>query len=726
MTNDEITTLLAPFADPATPFELRDLGDTFGFKMLRSGIQFAGFIDKASGQVVADGLPSATIKQFLASKRMAGLEALAQTQARVFDTTHLVARPVQLDGVRHEDGLEAISSLAPKANGATRVVILSGPAGMGKTSLVQALVNARAQAFLRRSGDRLALLVSSRGRRLSLLNDVIAATLGDLRAPIINHEIPPLVRSGLVELVIDGFDELVNSDGYRDAWESVGHLLGQIGRGGLVVLSARDAFFSEQDFVERARRETIPGASNIDFSFLELLPLDEAAIRALVTLRGVSEPLREEVSALCMALPEGLRGRPFFAERIAAKVAAAGAIEFRSPLTVAIEEFVERELPLVFGSTWSSAEGEALHAFFEEVAIEMRRQESDSLDVDSISFFLDLILEGAGVSPDRRKALVHRAEAVAFMEVGRGARRRGFPHEVVRDHFVSRRVLSLLASPGQGAIREALGFGTFSLDLADSVCLLLDHRGTEVSAESIGRVLSIAREAGPGDALGQNACALAFALARRIREEEAVVFEDLSAGNVSFADTRLGHLVFRRCGLASLDLCDCDARLATLENCDLGRLRISADTKVPNSLIDGATVRLLENQSAPRAARESRDPRSIREVLAAHVATADDGRLSAGQDLLLRLAIRWRRTGYLEDDGQKTPVFADPLWPAIRDILERNGRLEWKFISSRDTGSGRARVGIMRDANAIIQRFHRDPAQQIEISRLWSEASEVR
>lgn len=726
MTNDEITALLAPFADPATPFELRDLGDRLGFKMLRGGAPLTGCIEKATGHVVVDGLPGATIKHFLASRRMAGLEALAQTQARVFDNTRLIARPVLLNGQRRDDGLEAISSLAPDANGATRVVILSGPAGMGKTSLVQALVRARADAFLKRSGDRLALLVSSRGRRLSLLNDVIAATLGDLRAPVINHEIPPLVRSGLMELVIDGFDELVNMDGYRDAWESVGHLLGQIGQGGLVVLSARDAFFSEQEFVMRARKEAALAATNIEFSFLELLPLEEDEVRHLVALRGVSESLEDEVTSLCLALPDGLRGRPFFVERLAARVAAVGSIELQSPLVVAVEEFVERELPLVFGNNWSPAEADSLWAFFEEVAIEMRRQEADSLDVDSVAFFLDLVLENAGVAPERRRALVHRAEAVAFMEVGRGARRRGFPHEVVRDYFVSRRVLSSLSDPGQGAIREALGIGTFSLDLADSICLLLDHRGLDVAAEDVQRVLLVARDAGPSDPLGQNALSLSFALARRLREGETLVFEDLSAGNVGFVDTQLGSLVFRRVAWASLDLSDCDARRAVFESCDVGRLRVSAKTVVPRAIVDGAGVRLLEDQSAPRARRETRDPQAIREVLFAHAAAEDAGSLSPGQELLLRLAIRWRRTGYLEEDEQKTPAFGDPLWPSIRAILERHGRLDWKVISSRETGSGRARVGVMRDAMGIVQRYHRDPVQQRDIDELWREASAVR
>ena len=158
---------------------------------------------------------------------------------------------------------------------------------MGKTKLAQAIVKRRAEEFVGRKGDRLCLLVSSRGRRLSNINDVIAGTLGDLRAPVFHHEIPPLVRTGLVDLIIDGFDELVDADGYNGAWESVGHLLTQIGSGGLVLLSARDAFFSDQDFVARARKET---TSQFQFSFLELQPLTEAEIR--LSLIHISEPTR--------------------------------------------------------------------------------------------------------------------------------------------------------------------------------------------------------------------------------------------------------------------------------------------------------------------------------------------------------------------------------------------------------------------------------------------------
>jgi hypothetical protein len=285
--------------------------------------------------------------------------------------------------------------------------------------------------------------------------------------------------------------------------------------------------------------------------------------------------------------------------------------------------------------------------------------------------------------------------------------------------------LAVLEDPRPGAVREALGVGTFSLDLADSACRLLDHRGAEVAATTIERILSIAADVGPSDSLGQNAQSLAFALARRLRSDETVRFEDLSAGNVSFADTQLRRLRFERCAWASLDFTDTDARLASFLGCEIGRLRISADTVLPRSIVEGASIRLLEDNFAPRAARESREPLQIQAAISAHFAVSDSAPLSPGQELLLRLAIRWRRTGYLEENPLSTPAFKDPLWPPIRAILEQHGRLEWKNISTREAGSGRVRVGVMRDAAAIVQRFHRDEVQMREINQIWSEAAEV-
>jgi len=396
---------------------------------------------------------------------------------------------------------------------------------------------------------------------------------------------------------------------------------------------------------------------------------------------------------------------------------------------MAIDDFIEREAPLLFQNVTAADRG-TLCEFFEEVALEMRRQESDSIDVDAVRFFLDLVLEKAQVAPERRAALVHRAEAVAFMEIDGGARRRGFPHEVVRDHFVSRRILRALKERGFYVLKEAISIGTFSLDLADALCRILDYEDTEVPVEWCDRVLLLASEAGQASTLGQNAYGLAFALVRRLRPSDHVSFDDIAVGNVSLIEPRLEAITFRRCAWASLDLSGCDARAVTFEDCDISRLRISTETVLPRSIGDGSVIRCLEEEmpgiaTQPMNTREYREQGKIMAVVQDHFVDDENHEAQTpGTKLLLRLAFRWRRTGYLDPgDTTETPAFADPLWPKLRQVLERHNRLDWKVMST----SGPSKpLGVMRDAAALLRRWHPDPAQRREIEAIWSEAAALR
>lgn len=64
------------------------------------------------------------------------------------------------------------------------------------------------------------------------------------------NAVPPS-REGLILLAIDGFDELVDADGHRDAWYDRRDFLEEVGHGGFCVLAGRDTFFDQQGFLRR-------------------------------------------------------------------------------------------------------------------------------------------------------------------------------------------------------------------------------------------------------------------------------------------------------------------------------------------------------------------------------------------------------------------------------------------------------------------------------------------
>ena len=56
----------------------------------------------------------------------------------------------------------------------------------------------------------------------------MARDLQDLRSRFSYNAVPPLVRNGLVVPVIDGFDELLGSGGYDEAFSSLAAFIAPI------------------------------------------------------------------------------------------------------------------------------------------------------------------------------------------------------------------------------------------------------------------------------------------------------------------------------------------------------------------------------------------------------------------------------------------------------------------------------------------------------------------
>lgn len=129
------------------------------------------------------------------------------------------------------------------------VVVMDGPAGMGKTSQIRALAFKRAQAMAR-TGDRLILHVESRGSNLQVLDDLIAGSLQRIRAKPTFEQLRVLVKYGLVLLALDGFDELADPSGFVNAWAQLADLLGSVPGKAQVILAGRETLVSRERLLQ--------------------------------------------------------------------------------------------------------------------------------------------------------------------------------------------------------------------------------------------------------------------------------------------------------------------------------------------------------------------------------------------------------------------------------------------------------------------------------------------
>lgn len=164
-------------------------------------------------------LRHSSFKALLASERYGAMRSWAAQQSLLLRTEistddKLIEQTGLLNSSIEEIGLAAIDDVlaASQTDGTTRVMLIDGPAGIGKTNFINYLSLRRSDSITQLQRPLL-LHVESRGRQLSYIYDLIAFSLQRLRSRVTFDQIPVLVKHGLVTIAIDGFDELADPNG---------------------------------------------------------------------------------------------------------------------------------------------------------------------------------------------------------------------------------------------------------------------------------------------------------------------------------------------------------------------------------------------------------------------------------------------------------------------------------------------------------------------------------
>ena len=152
----------------------------------------------------------ANLKALLASERYGSLREWANKQNAYFQHELAGQKFIEqggfLDNNFEMKGLEEVDDVlaSPFKENSARVLLIDGPAGIGKTQFIQRLAYKRASSYnsLRRP---LLLHVQSRGRTLSYIYDLMAFSLQRLRIDTTFDQVPILAKHGLITVAIDGF-----------------------------------------------------------------------------------------------------------------------------------------------------------------------------------------------------------------------------------------------------------------------------------------------------------------------------------------------------------------------------------------------------------------------------------------------------------------------------------------------------------------------------------------
>ena len=248
---------LSPFADLGTePPRSNGKDDAHVVRLVRNGAKLT-LAFRSDGRVIEESEGTErthlTFRALLASSTFANLGRWADSQRvllrkRVEEETIPIVGSIagsdDLNGdVTFLDGyLSQAWEQSPKPR--SLIVLVDGPAGIGKTTLIRSLAFRRSEDY-RLQQRPLILHVESRGRMLRNITDLMAFSLQTLRLAVTYDQVPILVKHGLITLAVDGFDELGDPNGYELAWAQVNDLVQSSRGAGTLLFAGRETFISK-------------------------------------------------------------------------------------------------------------------------------------------------------------------------------------------------------------------------------------------------------------------------------------------------------------------------------------------------------------------------------------------------------------------------------------------------------------------------------------------------
>ena len=557
-----------------------------------------------------------------------------------------------------------------------RVFVVNGVAGVGKSHLIERIVRRRAAPASYKSGTPLLLHVESRGKVLTSLSDRIAGTLSSLRASFVEEELKPLIRRGAVQVAIDGFDELSDNRGYARAWGALKDFIRDLRGLGTCVLAGRDTMM-DVDTV-RGGLGNIVDADSITLLHVQHPPARD--VREWLSRRMEWHGRKRELNLVEKQVEESeyLR-RPFFISQIADLGPDRFLDAQGEPIADLMEGIIRREGEKLTGVS-SDIDAELASRLYRQVLSEaaqvMMDDETNAIEVDLVGLLVEEVFtDHAG--REFISALVQRAGTLALLEEDADdSNKRLFPHETVRSYFFAHNVFDYFPEHGAsvGLHRVPLSVDDFRIFNRVARCKSIDEQ-----ARLRQRLFAGLREANGYDYLRVNIGGLLMAFAPLAEdddsEDERLVLADLELSDVWMADLLGAQQVSMvRCVIHRLDVRGSDLRSVQFSDVRVYDLLVDDFVHFGTSVPSVGSLVLYRNFKETRWTDVPSKWIEQRSFIPERSGSDPDARWYL-LEKLARLSLRQ----YAIRSGTRGParkVFDSPHWPALRQLLERHGRLE--------------------------------------------------
>ncbi|WP_157516571.1 hypothetical protein [Methylosinus sp. LW3] len=695
-------------------------------RMERNG-QRIYFIDPISGRITARHANDRTFNSVAAlfgSDEFADIERLLVTQARVYPANsfddyiepegYLIA---ETSGAipRRLAYIDLRTRIEPSEGCRQRLVMVDGPAGVGKTSLISRLVADRAAG----RGPRVPILhVTSRGRRLVSIDDAIAVSIQKLNIFSFGYaQVPILVRHGLLQLAIDGFDEFADPDGYKNAWYALSVFLEQIGDSGALILAGRDTFFDAQKFRTSLERF----GSRPEIETVRLSSTSQAQAVEWLNNQGWSLTISGNSEVRSYLAEGSILLRPFFLKSLAPLKSFDPLIEVgKDPWLFIAKNFVKREADIIAPALAVDRDlvERRLDVLYSEAAADMAERERNSIGIDVLSFYCEVAFEDVA-PPEQLRALQHRLDSIALLEPpsipsdgNEEAGSRAFPNEAIFNHFLARAILRGILEERVPPFLRRIHLG---LDMLEAFSKVLNDCSEVDSNKIVLNIRNIFRREASSTRLGLNIGTLALASAQRsfaIESDSASVYEDIQADNVRWGGVIPARKLIR-CDIAQLDVRSCDLRSVIFEETNAVALVVDDYTRFG---VTYPTVMALHRQKAENVLHVERDPQKISDWLS-RVSINLQEENEQNNDIIKyfdKLMLYFAMNHFIREgsNDQGGRLLADSKWPLIKEVLENANRL----------------TNFSRSARGPVSSFYRiaEPYALLQPEVNDTEAREVR
>jgi hypothetical protein len=663
----------------------------------------------------------ASFKALLASDRYGALRAWASQQALLLKTelrdSVLIEQTGTINNDIEEIGLDRVDYLlsSQQPEGTTRVLLIDGPAGIGKTNFIVHLALRRSEMLLSRQAP-LILHVESRGRQLSYVTDLIAFSLQRLRSSVTFDQVPVLVKHGLVTIAIDGFDELADPNGYSLAWAQVNELVINIRGEGSLILAGRETFIGRQRVLNdiRALREAVDPVDA-----LTLTPPTPSKAKGWLEEQGLSEAELAKVEGL---LERGsLALRPFFLKQLADPTLIQRLEETSSgnALHFLIEAMIAREATKFGGEVDANLTLEKrvqfVRAMMYETARDMADNQTVAISEQTLAWLVEVCVPQE-VPQTTESLLKHRAQYLGFLTVDSRPRYLRFYHDKFYEYFVARVIVDAVSNDEVPKFLTRSIFGSGFLETFSSVV------EAQLSQEEANRfqirALKLLRESSPSDRARRNISSLILAVRHLGYEDESIELGDVAIDEARMVGS-IAPTTLHGCIVSQLDARDADLSLVAFENTTVYTLIVSEDSLFPGDTVGPARLVVVhEGRETILADRDEisawllehslnppeKDTRLLPSDMYEHPAV----RLL---DKAARMRQYWLRQG---DDKFADRILSDDNWKSIERLLEKNELLRKEVRDASGTDATFYHIRYAQDilaedrSNPNIVNFFRD------------------